>query len=160
MKHAVGQQRKCISWLDSKDSVHLSPWCWASNSQLDCFFYAKSVKMTSSIPIKCDYTSKSLLRDSPWGEELSLKTCLVLCKRVCHFNIGPTLYISSSLILFFKNDRMKYFLWRGCFFCIILRVFVTKNVSLTHVLYAKQNTLCRMGVFFFLWNKKHYNCNY
>ena len=62
MKHAVGQQRIGISWLDSKDSVHLSSWCWASNSQLDCFVYAKSVKMTSSIPIKCDYTSKSLLR--------------------------------------------------------------------------------------------------
>ena len=131
-----------LSWLDSKDSVHLSSWCWASNSQLDCSFYAKSVKMTSSIPIKCDYTSKSLLKDSPWGEELSLKTCLVLYKRVCHFNIGPTLYISSSVILFFKNDRMKYFLWRGCFFCIILRVFLTKNVGLTHVLFVKQNILC------------------
>ena len=139
MKHAVGQQRIGISWLDSKDSVHLSSWCWASNSQLDCSFYAKSVKMTSSIAIKCDYTSKSLLRDSPWGEELSLKTCLVLYKRVCHFIIGPTLYISSSLILFFKNDRMKYFLWRGCFFCIILLFFVTKNGGLTRVLYVKKN---------------------
>ena len=58
------------------------------------------------------------------------------------FNIGPTLYISSSLISFFKNDRMKYFLWRGCFFRIILRVFLTKNVGLTHVLFVKQNILC------------------